>query len=413
MTDYQAPKPIRTKKQLAQAVLPRIFFPPILLWDLLKIAVNKIAGEKVSKLVLPALDMPFLGMKINNVSTFNNATLHFEKYQVITHDGAVLDTLEITHSAQDAVYPSLKNYIINFPGNAMCYEQTLKAMNDDALALKCNVIGFNFRGVNQSTGKPKSKDDLVIDGIAQVQRLLDQGVSPENITLKGYSLGASIATLITHHFHQQGIKINLFNDRSFSSITNFLVGHIRTGGNETGHLESTGMKILGWIAKPFVKLGLLLTQWEINAGNAYKAIPAEYKDYMVVRTRKNARNKDIYDDSVIPHYASIHAALKDERRAQKANIDKLIVAADKEKRHGEPLAKPDLEEAGNNLRNARAQFKARKMEVGVAEVNGHLVPQKDLHNRAGKDGVSFFREFVNRAHKDHGVSLSRRPLFSV
>lgn len=54
MSTYNAPKPTYTGFQWAESILSRLFFPPILLWDLLKLGVNKLVGEAVSELVLPA-----------------------------------------------------------------------------------------------------------------------------------------------------------------------------------------------------------------------------------------------------------------------------------------------------------------------------------------------------------------------
>lgn len=96
-----------------------------------------------------------------------------------------------------------------------------------------------------------------------------------------------MASLVAHHFHQQNQPINIFSSRSFSSITNFLVGQIRVAGTETGHDESFGRKLLGWLVKPFIKLGVSLANWEINAEDAFKGIPNEYREYMCVRTEKN------------------------------------------------------------------------------------------------------------------------------
>lgn len=50
-------------------------------------------------------------------------------------------------------------------------------------------------------------------------------VNPKNITLKSLSLGDAVVAYVTAYFHAQGHKINLFNDRYFSSITDVLVGH--------------------------------------------------------------------------------------------------------------------------------------------------------------------------------------------
>ena len=44
----------------------------------------------------------------------------------------------------------------------MCYEDIVEKMKRDADELGCTVVGFNHRGVERSTGRPWSTNDLVI-----------------------------------------------------------------------------------------------------------------------------------------------------------------------------------------------------------------------------------------------------------
>ncbi|CZG61245.1 TPA: Dot/Icm T4SS effector SidB [Legionella pneumophila subsp. pneumophila] len=406
---YNAPKPKYSGWEWFKFIAIRTVFPPVLLWDLIKIGANKLLGEWVSGLVLPAQNENFddLAVSDDTVSNYNEDELICEKHDVITHDGAHLDTFEVRHRSQESIDPKYQKYIINLVGNGMCYEHIIDDIKEDSKALKANVIGFNLRGVGQSTGKAKSSEDLVADGIAQVQRLLDQGVSPQNITLKGHSLGAGVASLVAQYFHQLGQPINLFNSRSFSTITNFLVGHMRLErdeiGRAIGHKDSTVGTILGWLAKPFIKLGVALAKWEINAGSAFKSVPEAYKDYIVVRSRKEIRGERI-DDAVIPHYASIHKELSSERHKKKAEIDEEIANLDDIIRKADPLAKPGLANARDALVQAREKIKSdRKMETDVQYANGHNSDWNALHNRSGKSAQTFFREFVQRTEADHAV----------
>ncbi len=385
MAIYHPKKPQYNRWGTFISIATRIIFPPILLWDLLKFATNRLIGEAVGGFILKAQHIDFSDRYINHTQTLNNQEthLHHALHTVITHDGSKLDTLEITHKSQQLIPMGQQKYIINFVGNSTVYENIVADMQADAKALHCHVIGFNFRGVGRSSGRSTSKDDLVTDGITQVQQLLEQGVSPHNITLKGHSLGASIASLVAYHFHQQCQPINLFNGRSFSSITNIVVGWIRTG-RQTGHEETFGRKLLGWLFKPFIKLALLLTKWEIDADDAFKAIPDEHKEYVVVRTPRQERNRYVLDDVIIPHYASIHLALKDERRAKKAALAGNIQA----------------------LTEIKTLFNERKMEnTDLYEENGHQVGLRHLVNRSGKTALAFFREFVQRTHEHHAIHI--------
>lgn len=380
-TIYHASKPRRSNWAWFAFIVIRIVFPPILLWDLIKLGANRLLGEWVSHLVLPAQNAFFNHLalsddEINDYNRENRDHLLCEKYHIITHDGALLDTLEMSYSPPSE--PADQLYIIHLTGNGMCYESSIAEMKEDATTLKATVIGFNFRGVGQSRGKVRSKEDLVTDAIAQVQRLLDKGVSPQNITLKGFSLGAGIATLATLHFHQQKKPIYLFNNRSFSSITNFLVGHIRqlkrneSGWIEPGYQESVGGVILGWLAKPIIKFGVVAVKWEINAGSAFRRIPEAYRDYILLRSRKEIRAHRA-DDQIIPYYASIHRDLAFERHLKKTNIDK----------------------------------NDRKMEADDPHANAHLASNHELHNRSGKSAQAFFIEFVQKSVSEHTVRYAQ------
>jgi len=117
-------------------------------------------------------------------------------------------------------------FIIKFNGNGGQYQDLLSQYGRDAQRLGKTVIGFNYRGVGNSQKTPDTFQDLITDGIAQVQRLLDNGANPEHILLDGHSLGGGIATMVVEHFHKKGHHIYLWNDRSFASISKAAAGII-------------------------------------------------------------------------------------------------------------------------------------------------------------------------------------------
>jgi hypothetical protein len=406
-TQYHAPKPRYSDWEWFKFITARVVFPPLLLWDLLSLLANKLIGEFAGSLVLFAQrdDFKHLAVTDDNVADYNTYDLTCQKYEVITHDEVHLDTLEIRHKSQENLDPRYQSYIINAVGAAMAYEQIINEMKADAHELEVNVVGFNFRGVGQSTGKATSKDDLVIDGIAQVQRLLDQGISPENITWNAHSFGAAVATLVVEHFHKLGQPINLFSDRPLSSITNFLVGHIRLERNDKGQAigqkEHWGMIILGWLATPFIKFVLVLINWEIDAGYSFKAIPEAYKDYTVIRPRKEIRDQWIGDQD-IPHYASIHADLSSERSARKASIVAEIAWIDS----CDTLDQDIFALKRAELTQEKLLMKSdKKVETYFALQEGHSVPLRYLPKRSNESAWSFFGNFFQKTHADQGIKI--------
>lgn len=409
-TIYHAPKPGYSGWDWFKFITVRIIFPPVLLWDLIKLGANKLLGEWVGTMVLPAQkgNFKYLAVRDKTVSNYNETDLICRKYEVITHDKAHLDTFEVTHKSQENMDPKYQKYIISFVGNGMCYEVIIAEMKEDAKALKANVVGFNLRGVGQSTGKAKSSGDLVIDGIAQVQRLLDLGVSSQNIMLKGHSLGAGVASLVAEHFHHLVQPINLFNGRSFSTITHLLVGKIRLKRNENGvligHKDSLEGRVQGCLAQPFIKFALALVKWEINAGSAFKSIPKANRDYIVVRSRKVLRGNRI-DDALIPHYASIHEALTSERRMEKAKVNKEIANLERIIQKADSLAKSRLAGEKEFLIQIKEKIKSdRKMEIKSLYLDGHNSDLNSLCNRSGKSAEASFRDFFQRTEADHAVT---------
>ena len=128
---------------------------------------------------------------------------------------------------------------------------TDKSEKDDPrkqIAKGQNILMFNYRNTGGSTGKPTSYKDLVIDGLAQIDYLLSQGVKPENITLYGHSLGGAVATEVAAHMHAQDKPAGrLFVDRSFTRISDVIPS-------------------LKFITKPL----LYMAGWNFNPINAMK-----------------------------------------------------------------------------------------------------------------------------------------------
>ena len=365
---YRAAKPTMTRRALFWFVLWRVLFPVILLWDALKFIGNFLFGRFIGRLILPAST---ISAETANETLFAAEAIDCQTKMVgvMTHDGALLDTIEITPKSSLAP----KKYIIHLLGNADYYENNIAEMAEEANEHQCTVVGFNYRGVGQSSKKhyAQSKNDLMIDAIASVQRLLDKGVDPKNILLKGWSLGGALATLTAKHFHDRGKKIYVFNDRSFSSFTNVAVGWVRMKNwtDISGHETSRGKKLLGWIAKPIIAFILAFTKWEMNVAAAFKALPATHKDYLVMRSPKGARMGN-QDDFVITHYASLHMALKSKRRAFKMRANAAEKAAFKTQ---------------NGTRKHITLFG-----------NAHCAPLSVVKNRFGQTGEEHFGNFVRR-----------------
>lgn len=184
-------------------------------------------------------------------------------------------------------------HIIYFKGNASRYDDYLEEMKNDALRLNAVVVGFHHGNFGYSglagadgtvnTVTPLSQAELVEQGIAQVQRLLDKGVDAHHITLHGHSLGAGIATLVAWHFQQQGIAIKIYNDRSFSSISSE-ASELLLPRSPITHDSSISEKMiygLKGVAASAMKSLIKLFDWDLNAGRVITKLVTW--DYAVVR----------------------------------------------------------------------------------------------------------------------------------
>jgi pimeloyl-ACP methyl ester carboxylesterase len=235
---------------------------------------------------------------------------------------ANLDTVELSPQSsapitqQAGVDQPSPYHIIRFLGDKTRYEEHLKEAVQEVREHGCYVTLFDYRGVGLSTGKLRSQWDLVKDGVAQVKRLIDSGVSPDKIVLDGHDIGGAVAVLVAHHLFNRGYSVKVFNDRSFSSRTKLIVANIRGLGYADGYSSSSFGRTLGWIAYPFVKFILVSVKWDMNAAKAFQALPSDKREEMLVRSNRWKRKSTYHsrieprpvDDTDVPNWAAMHTA---------------------------------------------------------------------------------------------------------
>jgi pimeloyl-ACP methyl ester carboxylesterase len=282
------------------------------------------SSKSVGKLILPAQWRAPESISANDFQDIQKRySLNMEGGFVGTHDQAILDTIQLTPRSESNKPVAEQFFIVKFNGNGGMYQDLLRQFAYDANQIKATVIGFNFRGVGYSKKAPNVFQDLVTDGIAQVQRLLDDGANPQHITLDGHSLGGGVATLVAHHFHKMNMPVYIWNDRSFSSLSYAAAGIIAP--------EVSG--ILGRVLLESLHASsastLSSTQWEVDVANAYKAIPTQYKGYMVVAKKTSPENQNYYSsgDGVIVHQGSLHKAVRAAEKKEGVTTGYKVLAA--------------------------------------------------------------------------------------
>lgn len=495
---FIAPKPEKSLLEWFWLVNSRLFFPPLLMWDGLKYAVNSLANRYArDALILPArkkynlipysdeelrqqieaswkeyavpenerqpiedaiqnLRNEYIDFRVNRLKSLSQKdgikehaqkrkldpqkiqTLEesFEQREIKGHSFVVLDeetgsclhTFEITHENQTKKSDGTDNpianqrYIIYFNGNEEWVpDAVVKGLTEDH-GLNSNLVFFDYTGSGLSSywDAIHSDKDLLAMGIAQVERLIKKGVNPENIYLKGYSLGGVGAALTAAYCHDRDIKVNLFSDRSFSNSTNLVTGYIRTGASlSNGHKETWFNKILGTIAYPFVRLITALSGYEMNAGDAYNSIPETHKTYAFVRSNKAARTANPpepvpIDDPIMPHYATLHTygGIEEKRNRVKSTFKKIKAALSA--LNAQPAIITTSASAIDDSTQALKvhKLRPRKDAPNNYTANQHLLPLSflggDGQQAQGKSGVTIYHDFIKATEKHHhSVAVKR------
>lgn len=269
-----------------------------------------------------------------------------------TKDNRLLQTVKITPPEPSG------NVIIIFNGQNATFrnEKKLKTYCQLAKDTRHTVIGFDYGGTGLKRITTWSSQALVNDGFHLALQSFETIDKNNALILKGNSLGGAIATKVAKRCHDSGIKVYLWNGRSFKSASSVIAGQIQTL-HLSGHYENTLTKKLATMAQPIVSLLLRLTQFEINVSEDYKNIPSEYKNYYIVRS--NTKQRMIKkDDAMIPYCATLESD-----SVIKADANKTIATGNK-------FESTDI-----------AYFRSRRKVTSNSSKNAHPIPETELFCR--------------------------------
>ena len=184
-------------------------------------------------------------------------------YSLQTTDNAVLDSVEVRNPEASKQAFSERHFIVTCMPRSNNYVDWMKQYQVYAKNLDATIIAFNYRGVGLSKGVVTNQHSLYMDAYAQAQRLIELGAKPENIAFMGECLGGNIAA------HAAGTL------------------------QEEGHAG-----------------------WGLNIEKQFAAIPPHDRDYLVVRSKKDAQGVRYADDKMIPHKAaSTYSFVKEKTKA--------------------------------------------------------------------------------------------------
>ena len=136
--------------------------------------------------------------------------------QFISSGKYFLDTVIISPSTD---MPVAGLCFIFFQGKGEYYELRFRDMAKQCKETGASIVGFNPKGMGCSSGKTQTLSDIVEDGIALINYLLSNKISPDQIILQGNSLGSAVQEMVSQHFKKQkGYIFRQINSNSFKSV---------------------------------------------------------------------------------------------------------------------------------------------------------------------------------------------------
>lgn len=235
--------------------------------------------------------------------------------ELITRRGDKLEAVQFNPKKFAQKKPGDQKYIISINGRDTLFadDDKLVQMQEDSKTTDAAVMAFNMPGMGNSEGSSRQASDLVEVTTDIVKMLINRGVKPENILLKGHSLGGAIATLTAADLHREKQPVRLFVDRSFSSLTHVISDKLMT---------IWGGKLL---FKPIINYFLSLSGWNIDSAAAWHTIPNEYKTYVTIQGRAGYQGEEKRFDGVITDSGALHndPKIKEDREHTKYLLDQL------------------------------------------------------------------------------------------
>lgn len=396
-------------------------FPPYVLYRALRAICSRLFGNWAGHTIVKAsqphyvIKHPRAGLKqhtghVSDADLFSFVTqlaeqknkkdgMCAQRFQVhVPQREHVLDTL-VLRDQQGIDHTTQAVLIVS--GNTVLYEHdyALHRMMED-LAPNTVVLAFNYPGVGSSTGHLRSSQVLEDAVLAELDVLLSWGIAPENIKVRGHSLGGGVASRVVAYAHTLGLPLYLFNDRSYARLTGAIQGYLEEWFVKRGW-PRVGALCAG-LALPGIQILAHLLHWEINALDAYLSIDAGYTDLCVLRTSRQERaahHPFRGDDRNLLYPISLYHALKhhvpssmkNSRHQLKKKIDRLFAS------------NTTTAEEKKRLKAFRQQLRWPKITHHDPQHNAHGTQWGNLSNRFDGESVahSNYLAFKNRSHTEH------------
>lgn len=237
------------------------------------------------------------------------------------NSGAKLDTVLIQPQN-----PSGK-YIINCAARGRSYLDWIGDMKKDADLNEATVIGFNYRGMVNSSGMMVNQMDAADDIIAQVKYLIEhEKVNPTDITLYGLCLGGALASLAAAELEKENISVKLYMSRSFKRFDQTIADLLlpRKYDSDSIYLIKLTFYPVLWFLTTGFKVYSKLMNWEIDVEAALKNLKPENIEYDFAEPSREDAQKGYVGDKIVlssnSPYHLIQEKLHDKAKEQASRL---------------------------------------------------------------------------------------------
>ncbi len=306
----------------------RLVLPVIVCWD----AVRRVGNYLLGGFFMRSTILPALGVKdwrsasLKNHDGFENGFdeqfdwddnlakqlpegIVMRCFHLVDEANAVA-CMELAPEGVNPDDPELKTVIYFLGNHNICYA-SLSVYLDDMISVSregapCRFVFWHYPGVLNSFGFPRKPADLVRSGLAVVEHVLGQGSTPDNLILKGHSLGGYVATHVAYCCHHMNVWVRLWNDRSFSDAPEYITACAVTRWGSGYRLRNFFVRMIVYAAYPLMWLVTRAVQCEAPSCYFFTRLKKDCADYIVVRSAPEVRAQGkVLDDTIIQDSASL------------------------------------------------------------------------------------------------------------
>lgn len=145
--------------------------------------------------------------------------------KVVTCDRRILDGVSVIPTRFASKPKEDQKWMVVMLGRLGAYEYNIEQYKAYAEEMGIGIMAVNWRGVGHSEGITSDAQSMTEDGVAMVQHLLHEEISPKNICIFGHSLGGGIGIQVAKYFQQERkMGVAFVSDRSFADATD-VVNH--------------------------------------------------------------------------------------------------------------------------------------------------------------------------------------------